>query len=58
MRIYVVPNVLRDVINVKLDTAISKCPGSEEDRDVFFQQLLEIFIKTGNIPDFELEKKR
>jgi len=57
MRCAIDPNYLRDAINEKLDKAISECPSAESERENLFNQLLEIFDETGNIPDFTLTKK-
>ena len=57
MQMLIIPNVLSDAINTKLDAAILKCPEAGKDRDKLYQQLLEYFDEYGIIPDFELEKK-
>jgi len=53
----IVPNVLRDEINKKLDDAFLVVPEAEKDRDIFFHHLLSYFYENGVIPDFELTKK-
>lgn len=50
----IVPNVLRDKINLKLDEAFLKVPEASQYRDVFYQQLLEYFDEHGEIPEFDL----
>ena len=53
----VIPNVLRDKINEKLDTAFLACPDAAKDRDVLYLQLIDYFDEHGVIPDFELQRK-
>jgi len=57
MRMIIVPNVLRDTINTKLDAAFKKVPDAEKDRDILYHQLLDYFDEYGKLPDFELQKK-
>ena len=53
----IIPNVLRDKINEKLDAAFASCPEAEKDRDIFYHKLLVYFDEYGEIPEFELTKK-
>jgi hypothetical protein len=55
--IIIVPNVLRDAINKKLDEVLSEFPEAEKDRELFYHKLLEYFDEHGEIPDFTLTKK-
>ena len=55
--IAIIPDILRDVINAKLDVAISEVPEAEKDRDVLYNQLLLIFDETGEVPDFKLQRR-
>ena len=57
MCIMIVPNVLRDLINAKLDAAFAACPDAERDREILYKQLLEYFDEHGTVPDFTLFKK-
>ena len=52
--IVVVPNVLRDAINAKLDAAIAKCPDAAKERGELYRQLLCYFNEYGVVPDFEI----
>ncbi len=52
----IVPNVLRDAINKKLDEALKACPEAEVDRGIFYDRLLSHFNEHGVLPDFTLEK--
>lgn len=54
MRMVIVPNVLRDAINAKLDAAIEACPGAADDREIYFHDLLAYFNKHGELPNFDL----
>jgi len=54
MDIVIVPNILSDKINAKLDKAFEDCPEAAVDREIFYKQLLEYFYDHGVIPDFEL----
>ena len=53
----IVPDSLRDAINVKLDAAIAEVPDAEKDREVLYGQLLGYFDEHGVVPDFSLVKK-
>jgi len=54
----VVPNELRDAINVKLDAALAGHPeATEKDRRVLYGQLLSYFNEHGCLPDFTVTKK-
>ena len=55
MRTVIVPNELRDAINVKLDAAIAACPDAVKDRDALYHQLLAYFDEHGEIPEFSLQ---
>jgi hypothetical protein len=57
MSFVIVPNVLRDAINAKLDAAYVMFPDAAADRDIHYQALLDAFNQTGAIPDFTLEKR-
>ena len=57
MPIVIVPNVLRDAINAKLDKAIQQCPGAEAERELLYERLLAYFMDYGIVPDFSLTKK-
>jgi hypothetical protein len=57
--IVIVPNVLRDAINAKLDAALAELPEedravAEKDREFLYGQLLDAFDQYGTIPDFTL----
>ncbi len=53
----IVPDVLRDAINAKLDAAFAACPDAAKDRDAFYQQLLAYFNANGVVLDFTLERR-
>jgi len=53
----IVPNDLRDAINVKLDAALADMPDAERDRDALYQQILAHFNERGVIPDFSIVPK-
>jgi len=53
----VVPNVLRDTINAKLDAAYKLVPDAEKDRELHYLELLRYFDEHGVIPDFSIYKK-
>jgi len=55
--IAIVPNVLRDAINTKLDVAFAACPEAERDREVLYNRILEYFDEFGTIPDFKIVPK-
>ena len=55
--IVIVPNVISDAINKKLDAAIAACPDAEKDREILYAELLDHYFKYGVVPDFRLEKK-
>ena len=57
MPIVIVPNVLADAINKRLDDAFLLCPEAVKDRDHLYHQLLEYFDEHGIIPEFEIKKK-
>ena len=50
----IVPNVLSDAINKKLDAAFEKVPEAAKDRDVLYHKLLEYFDEYGVVPDFDV----
>lgn len=52
-----IPVEVIDAINAGLDREIAKHPEAANDRDFFYQQLVNHFAMTGQIPDFVLEKK-
>lgn len=54
MRIVVVPDTLHAEINRALDAALSKAPGAEPDRELFYEQLLAFFDEHGVLPEFSL----
>lgn len=63
MNIVVVPNMLRDKINERLNEAIASLPEKERgiaepERDNYYQFILDYFDKYGIIPSFSLEKKK
>jgi hypothetical protein len=53
---YIVPNVIGDEIDRKLDAEIQKEPGAAKDREVLRSQLIEYFAEHGVIPDFSLAR--
>ena len=55
--IAIIPNSLRDAINVKLDAAFQECPEAERERDSLYRELLEYFDEHGEIPDFRITRK-
>ena len=57
MSIAIVPNVLSDAINRKLDEAFKACPDAEKERESLFGKLLAYFDEYGELPDFTLTKK-
>lgn len=58
MNIVIVPNFLRNAINEKLDTAITKCPDAKKDREILYNQLLSYFNEHGELPEFEIIKNK
>ena len=57
MNLVIVPNILREAINTKLDSAIAACPGAESNRDILYHQLLSYFDEFGCLPEFTVAKK-
>jgi hypothetical protein len=58
MEFIIIPNVLRDAINAKIDAALKDLPAEANvDREVFYQQILAYYNDTGQIPDFKIEKR-
>jgi hypothetical protein len=55
--IAIIPNVLRDKINEKLDEAFLTCPEAEKERESLYRRLLEYFDEYGVIPTFTLTQK-
>jgi len=53
----IVPNVLSDAVNKKLDLAFVDCPEAEKDRDILYNQLLQYFDEHGELPEFKIIKK-
>lgn len=56
MKLAIVPNEVRDMINERLDAAILANPGSEQAREILYHQLLGFFDDYGYLPEFHLEK--
>jgi hypothetical protein len=54
MSLVIVPNVVRDAINDRLDAALAKTPDAARFRDELFNQLLAYFDEHGVVPEFEL----
>jgi hypothetical protein len=52
----IVPDVLRDAINQKLDEAYALTPDAAGDRESHFTVLLSHFNIHGILPDFTLQK--
>ena len=50
----IVPNVLRDAINEKLDLALKECPEAASGREYFYQRLLQYFDEHGILPEFKI----
>ena len=50
----IVPNVLSEAINKRLDAAFAEVPEARKDRDVFYHQLLDYFNEYGVVPEFDL----
>lgn len=55
--IVIVPNVLADAINKRLDIALNECPDAKPDREALYGQLLSFFNEHGYIPNFTLGKR-
>ena len=53
----IVPNVLNEAINNKLDEAFAKVPEAEKDRDALYHDLLDYFNDHGALPEFDLALK-
>ena len=53
----IVPNVLNEAINNKLDEAFAKVPEAEKDRDALYHDLLDYFNEYGVLPEFDLALK-
>lgn len=53
----IVPDVLRDAINAKLDAALLEHPDAAVDRDIYYHTLLRYFDEHGEIPEFSLVRK-
>lgn len=56
-RTVIVPNYVRDAINVAIDAALKHAPNAAPDRDIFYQTLLNYFDEHGEIPEFSLVKR-
>lgn len=57
MRLVVVPNVLGDAINARLDEVLRDAPPEAiAEREHLYQQILEYFDEHGIIPEFSLVK--
>ena len=57
--ILIVPNVLRDAIGEKLLDAMRPYPeASESDWIHLYDELLFYYDKHGELPEFEVEKKK
>ena len=54
--IAIVPNVLRDEINKKLDEAYLQIPEAAVDRDHHFRMCLSYFDDNGVLPEFKIVK--
>ena len=52
----VVPNVVGDEINRKLDEQIALHPDAAKDREVLYKQLVAYFNDHGSVPDFSLQR--
>ena len=50
----IVPNVLRDAINAKLDEAFGTHPDAAPDREIFYDALVQHYYLYGVIPEFDL----
>ncbi len=57
MCIIIVPNIVRDKINEKLDEAFKACPQAAGERDSLYNELLGYFDEHGVIPEFTLKPK-
>ena len=55
--IVIVPDVLRNTIDKKLDDAIKEVPEAAKDRSELFDQLLNYYDEYGMVPDFTLVRK-
>lgn len=53
----IVPNELRDAIYEKVDAAIVEQPAAKQDREYFYEVLLNYFNEHGVIPDFTLKAR-
>jgi hypothetical protein len=58
MMFRIVPNVVSDDINKKLDEAYAKVPEAAVDREIHYYKLLDAFDDLGFVPDFTLVKDR
>lgn len=53
---YVVPNVLGNEIDRRLDAAIAEEPDAEKDREHLRSTLIEYYAQHGVIPDFSVRR--
>jgi hypothetical protein len=49
-RTVIIPNHVHDAINAKLDELLALVPDAAQDRDIFYDALLEYFDNHGVIP--------
>lgn len=54
--IVIVPDVLRDAINKKLDEAYKVIPDAEKEREIHYKVCLEYFDEHGVLPEFQITK--
>jgi hypothetical protein len=57
MKLYIVPNYIRDRINAKLFFAFLEVPEAAEQKEALYQRLLAHLDDFGVIPDFQLTKE-
>ena len=56
MSIVIVPNIVREAIDAKIDKQLLLQPSLKKHRKEIFQELLEYFDEHGEIPDFTLRE--
>ena len=56
MKMVIVPESLRLIIEAKLDAQIALCPGAAVDRAELYSKLLAFYDENGYVPNFSLQK--
>lgn len=54
----IVPNSLSEELYKRIDAQLALHPDLAGERETIFSQLLEHFDRTGQVPDFKIERKR